>query len=100
MIRNIHDIKIERRYFNSIKEDRKTWELRYNDRDYHAGDYLLLREVEFGKYTGNMIIVMVMMIQFDYKDVLKDGWIIMSIEKVDDISVDSFLKFFTDNVVL
>lgn len=48
-----HDLKIESSYFNDILAGVKTWELRKNDRDFHFGDTLRLREIDDdGDYTG------------------------------------------------
>ena len=34
----LHTLKIERRYYDRIIEDKKTFEIRKNDRDYQVGD--------------------------------------------------------------
>jgi len=36
----IHQLKIERRYFDRIERGFKPWELRKNDRDFQVGDAL------------------------------------------------------------
>jgi len=40
----IHDLKIWPVYFEEILEGRKTFEIRLNDRQYHTGEKVLLRE--------------------------------------------------------
>ncbi|KKN20461.1 hypothetical protein LCGC14_0935420 [marine sediment metagenome] len=51
----VHDLKCWPESFAAIGQERKTLELRKNDRDFQVGDYLLLREYEPGpnaRYTG------------------------------------------------
>lgn len=43
-----HDIKIERPYFEAVRDERKRFEIRYNDRGYNAGDYIILTPYENG----------------------------------------------------
>lgn len=53
----VHEnLKVLQPYFNDVKSGRKTFELRYNDRDYQTGDVLNLCEwsLETG-YTGEEI---------------------------------------------
>lgn len=40
-----HLIKTEKSYFKAVKEGRKTFEIRQNDRGYQAGDKVILEEL-------------------------------------------------------
>jgi len=73
-----HDLKIWPEYFQAILDDRKTFEIRNNDRDYKAWDYLNLREWQMDGhyYTGREIVVCV-----PYLHVLPDNMVVMSIVK-------------------
>lgn len=51
----IHELKIIPEYYNDIISGRKTFEVRFNDRNYQVGDVLVLREYENGEYTGRAI---------------------------------------------
>lgn len=51
----IHELKILPLYFEAVARREKTFEIRVNDRDYHVGDTLLLKEWENGDYTGREI---------------------------------------------
>lgn len=39
-----HELKIDQEYFKAVKDGRKKFEIRKDDRDYHVGDLLVLRE--------------------------------------------------------
>jgi len=41
----IHNLKISMEYYAHIKEGKKRFEVRYNDRDYQVGDVLRLQEI-------------------------------------------------------
>lgn len=73
-----HDLKIKPCFFREVINGKKTFEIRYDDRDYEVGDVLILRENEAG-YTGHVAIVEVTSILRDY-DGLKPRFVIMSIK--------------------
>lgn len=54
----VHKLKIKTQYFEDVKNGRKTFELRKNDRDFKVGDTLLLEEYN-GGYTGRFIKVII-----------------------------------------
>lgn len=41
----VHDLKIEKKYYDRILSGEKTFEIRYNDRDYQTGDQLKLNMI-------------------------------------------------------
>ena len=45
-----HELKILPEYFNLVASREKTFEIRKNDRNYHAGDTLILKEWDGEKY--------------------------------------------------
>lgn len=51
----IQRLKIEPAYFEAVSSWKKTFEIRYNDRDYKVGDLLVLREWDGEKYTGREV---------------------------------------------
>lgn len=52
----IHDLKIWPEHFKNVRAGIKTAEIRRNDRNYHPGDVLVLREFDqqSGEYTGEV----------------------------------------------
>lgn len=48
----IHALKIQPQYFEAVRSEVKTFELRKNDRDFHVGDFLALNEWDGDRYTG------------------------------------------------
>ena len=77
-----HCLKILPKYFCEVIAGRKNFELRENDRDFGVGDYIKLNEWENGKYTGLRITVLIEYILYEYDDVLKKDWVIISFKKI------------------
>ncbi|ELW8194532.1 DUF3850 domain-containing protein [Yersinia enterocolitica] len=51
-----HDLKIRPEFFAPVRQGVKTAEVRLNDRDYMAGDLLILNEFNGDQYTGKIVI--------------------------------------------
>ena len=51
----IHELKIQPKYYKMVKWGIKNFELRKDDRDYQVGDIVILQEYENGEYTGKEI---------------------------------------------
>lgn len=82
----IHALKIEQQYFEEVAAGRKTFELRVNDREYEAGDFLALNEIQADKtvpgrlaYTGRSCLVEVDYILQD-EQYLQPGYVCMAIK--------------------
>lgn len=76
----IHDLKIERSYLLEIIEGRKTFEIRKNDRDYHIGDYLDLREYDAATCLyGSLNAVVYVTSSCSDERFVKDVFVVMSI---------------------
>ena len=84
-----HELKTDPDVFEDVYHGLKTFEIRFNDRNFQVGDTLILRrtiysgeEMEKGKpliYSGHAIHVAVMHIMHGPTYGLMDGWCIMSI---------------------
>ena len=59
-----HKLKISSYYFNDVANEIKTFEIRYNDRDYRVGDFLQLNEFDniTQRYTGRYVIARILYI--------------------------------------
>mgnify|MGYP002523498034 CR=1 FL=1 len=75
----IHERKVDRDFFISIVQGKKTFEVRKNDRDFQLGDLLALNETYDGKYTGDAVLAVVKYI-LDTPESCKDGFVIMGIK--------------------
>lgn len=84
----IHELKTDPDWFDSVADGRKTSEIRYNDREYHIGDLLLLRRTRWlsndmknGKpleYTGEWLLAKVTHMQSAVG--IGEGWVSLSIK--------------------
>lgn len=70
----IHRLKIDPRWLASILSGEKTYEIRFHDRDYQAGDL-----VEFEKDELRYVITHILR-QCDFPEGLRDGYSILSIK--------------------
>ena len=76
----IHELKILPEYYDAVRCGKKRFEIRKNDRNFHTGDVLRLKEWDGEKFTGKEIDALVQWILFDWQDALKPGYCIMSID--------------------
>ena len=82
MSRQHHFIKILPEWYKAVERGEKTFEVRFNDRNYQTYDYLHMQEWVNGVYTGREIIAEVIYILNDPK-FCKKGFVIMSIDVID-----------------
>ena len=83
----IHELKTDSEVFQAVVEGRKTFEIRFNDRDFKVGDELVLLETIYtgeqmkqGKpllFSGNKLRKKVSYVLSGYG--LQDGWVILGI---------------------
>jgi ASC-1-like (ASCH) protein len=73
-----HELKLATDFFGSVSAGNKTFEIRFNDRNYKVGDTLVLKEFNTftEEYTGRVIEKKVTYIT-NYAQ--QDGFIVMSI---------------------
>lgn len=78
----IHALKIYPEYFEAIRNGKKKFELRDNDRDFHVGDYLALNEWDDDVYTGRTELVKVTYM-LNPNDIMtcQGNFVVMSIER-------------------
>lgn len=76
----VHELKILPKWFEDVARQKKTFEIRKNDRDYNVGDTLILKEWDKGKYTGREIKRTVSYIYYgDGTYGLSDEYVVMAI---------------------
>jgi ASC-1-like (ASCH) protein len=77
----VHELKILPEYFDAVRCGDKRFEIRKNDRNFHSGDILRLKEWDGQKYTGEEIDVLVRYILYGIDEYgLSEGYCIMSID--------------------
>jgi hypothetical protein len=77
----VHYLKTVQPHFGDVWSGRKTFEVRYNDRNYQLGDYLVLQEydAERAMLTGAEITAEVKYLLRD-EHFCKEGFVIMGID--------------------
>ncbi|MNW28192.1 hypothetical protein D3C74_50120 [compost metagenome] len=79
----IHDLKLLSKYFVQTWDNKKLFEIRYDDRSYRIGDALVLREYTGNKkYTGRIIKAKVTSIT-SYAQ--REGYVCMGIEIIEKV---------------
>ena len=77
----IHELKIAPEYFEKVISKEKTFEFRYNDRNYQVGDILKLKEYYNQKYTDQSISIKITYILENFEG-LKHNHVILSIKHI------------------
>ena len=77
----IHELKIAPEYFEKVVSKEKSFEVRYNDRNFQVGDILGLMEYIDGSYTGRSVYVKVTYILRDFEG-LQPNFAVLSIELI------------------
>jgi len=80
----VHQVRIDKKYFDDVAAGIKTFELRKNDRGYQAGDGLTMSAFEDGRYTGREIRADIVYMLENYAG-LESGYCILGI-KVREVS--------------
>lgn len=83
----IHELKIERKFLDMTIAGLKPYEIRYNDRNFQAEDYIKFREYNNFTYTGNVRFYRIKHVFADER-FCKDGYVILTIEPVGMIEND------------
>lgn len=75
-----HNLKIETPYFEAVVDNLKTFEIRYNDRNFQVGDFITLEEItEEREYTGRTVSGVITCMT-DYQQ--QEGYIVFSFIKI------------------
>jgi len=76
--KRLHELKIKDDFIHPVISGEKKAEVRKNDRDYQAGDYLLLTS---GEGTRCLVLVTHVLHDYDFKE-LPEGFCVLSIERI------------------
>ena len=79
MSRQHHELKIKPEYYRAIERGEKTFEVRYNDRNFKEYDILELHEFCGDEYTGRKITAEVTYL-LDDPEFCKEGYVIIGIK--------------------
>lgn len=92
-----HILKLNERYFDSVANGIKTFEIRKNDRDYKVGDTLVLKEVDddgkyltYGDYNLGMNldyevkVAVTYILTHDEFEGISEGYVVLGIKKLRD----------------
>lgn len=71
-----HELKILPRFYKEVISGSKTFEIRFNDRDFKVGDVFTLREYENGRYTQSPSVYGKITYVTNYEQ--KDGYVVFS----------------------
>lgn len=87
----VHEVKSWPPFFDAIRDGRKPFDVRYNDRGYRIGDTLLLREWEpvKGIYSGVQCSRLITCVFPDDEieavspasDAVLDGWVVLGLKE-------------------
>lgn len=75
----VHRVKLMQQFYEVVEKRTKNFEVRFNDRDYRVGDWLVLCEWDGTKFTGHEIVRRIGYI-CHLDDIGLKGWVAMSIE--------------------
>ncbi len=80
----IHELKAWPPHFGMVRDRLKRWEVRSNDRDFKAGDWLRLCEYDPKEraYSGAQLVVEVDRVTEDVPEGLTEGFVIMDLGRV------------------
>lgn len=77
--KKVHSVKIGKEFFEDVKNNIKTFELRENDRNYKAGEILELHEYEAGEETGRTCRKLITYMLKEFTG-LQDGYCILGLK--------------------
>nr|WP_321026847.1 ASCH/PUA domain-containing protein [Clostridium neonatale] len=79
-IPKVHELKILPEYFWQVWHGNKTFELRKNDRNYNAGDKVILKEFKDGRFTGCQLEKTITYVLKGGQYGLESGYVILAIK--------------------
>ena len=84
----VHDLKTLPEYFEAVDSGAKPFEVRFNDRDFKAGDVLNFREYSDGEYTGRVLRRKVTYV-LDDQGSCKEGFVVLGLAPIERVAETS-----------
>lgn len=79
----VHKLKILLEYFKEVKDGNKTFEIRFNDRDFQCGEILMFEEYDKKKgYTGAWVAEEITYVLNDEK-YMKPGYVALEMKEIE-----------------
>lgn len=77
----VHELKIGSEFYEAVKDGRKKFEIRKNDRNYQEGDILILKKYDplIQLFSGEIVKVEITYMT-DYAQ--QDGYVVLGIEEI------------------
>ena len=76
-----HLLKLADKYWEAVRSGAKTFEVRYNDRDFEVGDIVRFRRVDSGEEMWLDFIITYVLTHDDFPQGIPEGWCVFSIER-------------------
>lgn len=94
-MKRVHELKTDPAIWKASADGLKTFEIRFNDRDYQVGDDLLMRAFDREKqeYTGEWSLSRVQYILTDTKYGMQDGYVILATKLITNGMRDGWRSF-------
>ena len=92
-----HELKELPEYYQAVFDGRKTFEVRFNDRDYKVGDTIILKEWNRGKFTGREMSFTITYI-LDDEQYCKPGYVIIGFAHAERVQIFNMVQHGNNNV--
>ena len=93
-IQHVHELKILEIYFVAVISGLKNFEIRKNDRNFHVGDVLVLKEYnsESNRYSGRKVIKQVKYIFNGPGYGIEDGYCVLALGELAEEQLEEIRK--------
>lgn len=76
-----HLLKLADQYWEAVRNGKKTFEVRYNDRGFQVGDIVRFRRVNSGEEMWLDFIISYLLTHDDFPQGIPEGWCVFSIKR-------------------
>lgn len=79
-----HLLKLADKYFVPVAAGLKTFEVRYNDRNFEVGDYVKFRRVDTEHEMGITFVITYVLTHDDFPEGIPEGWCVFGISQMEE----------------